>query len=61
MASIEGKVAFVELAENVEGMIKSSELSTDPVDDIRQKLRGDSLEALIVGTRQEKEDCESVS
>ena len=56
MASIEGKVAFIELAENVEGMIKSSELSaTDPVDDIRQKLKeGDSLEALIVGIDRKK-------
>ena len=55
VASIEGKVAFIELAENVEGMIKSSELSTDPVDDIRQKLKeGDSLEALIVGIDRKK-------
>ena len=55
VASIEGKVAFLELAENVEGMIKGSELSTDPVDDIRQKLKeGDSLEALIVGIDRKK-------
>jgi len=55
VASIEGKIAYIELAENVEGMIKASELSTEPVDDIRQKLKeGDSLEAMIVGIDRKK-------
>ena len=55
VASIDGKVAYIELAENVEGMIKASELSTEPVDDIRQKLKeGDSLESLIVGIDRKK-------
>ena len=36
-------------------MIKASELSTEPVDDIRQKLKeGDSLESLIVGIDRKK-------
>ena len=55
VASIDGKVAYIELAENVDGMIKASELSTNPVDDIKQVLKeGDSLGALIVGIDRKK-------
>ena len=50
VTSVDVKTAFLEMAENVEGVIKGSELSTDAVEDVRQRLKeGDTLEALIVG------------
>ena len=47
---VDTKFATIELAENVEGIIKSGELSVEGVDDARKILKqGDTLEALIVG------------
>ena len=48
--TVDAKGATLELAEGVEGSIRASELSIDPVDDARKVLReGETIEAMIVG------------
>ena len=50
VVAVDAKGATLELAEGVEGSIRASELSIDPVDDARKVLReGETIEALIVG------------
>lgn len=48
--SVDQRNALLELVEGVEGTIRASELSIDPVDDARKLLKeGQELEAMIVG------------
>ena len=50
VVAVDAKGATLELAEGVEGSIRASELSIDPVDDARKVLReGETIEAMIVG------------
>ena len=48
--SLDAKAATVELAEGVEGHLRASEISIDPIDDARKVLKeGATVEALVVG------------
>lgn len=50
IVELDAKSATIELAEGVDGLIRSSELSIDEVDDARKILKEDEdLEAMIVG------------
>src|SRR5689334_10629619 len=50
VTSVEAKGVVVQLAEGVEGYIKSTELSREKIDDIRTILKeGDSVEAKFMG------------
>ncbi|MGR8918066.1 MAG: 30S ribosomal protein S1 [Gammaproteobacteria bacterium] len=47
---VEMKSVLVELAEGVEGSLRASEISIDPVDDARKFIKeGDEVEAMVVG------------
>lgn len=47
---VEQKSAMIELGEGVEGMIRASEISIDPVDDARKFLReGEQVESMVAG------------
>ncbi len=48
---VEVKFATITLGEDIEGVIKASEVSQDKVDDVRSVLKvGDEIEARVVGT-----------
>ena len=48
---VETKFATITLAEDIEGILKASEVSQDKVDDVRTVLKvGDEIEARVVGT-----------
>jgi small subunit ribosomal protein S1 len=50
IVAVDAKGATIDLAEGVEGSLRASEISIDPVDDARKVLReGEEVEALIVG------------
>ncbi len=50
LIEVDAKGATVELAEGVEGSLRASEISIDPVDDARKFLKeGEEVEAMIVG------------
>jgi len=49
--SLEPKFAIVQLADGVEGTLRASEASVEPVDDLRKLFKeGDEIEAMVVGT-----------
>jgi small subunit ribosomal protein S1 len=49
--SVEPKLAIIQLADGVEGTMRSTEVSRDPVEDLRKVLKeGDEIEAMVVGT-----------
>lgn len=51
VTEIDAKAATVELAENVYGTLRASEISSEKVEDARTKLNvGDEIEAKIIGT-----------
>jgi small subunit ribosomal protein S1 len=51
VVSLEPKLAIIQLADGVEGTLRASEASVDPVDDIRKLFKeGDEVEAMVVGT-----------
>ncbi|RLA40269.1 MAG: 30S ribosomal protein S1, partial [Gammaproteobacteria bacterium] len=48
---VEVKFATITLGEDIEGVIKASEVSQDKVDDVRSVLKvGDEIEARVIGT-----------
>lgn len=48
---VDQKQAMVELAENIRGVLRAAEISTDKVEDARTKLQvGETVEAKIMGT-----------
>jgi small subunit ribosomal protein S1 len=50
VTEVDAKSATIELAENVFGKLKASEIATDKVDDARDKLAvGDDVEAMVTG------------
>jgi len=50
LMEVDARGAVVELAEGVEGSLRASEISIDPVDDARKFLKeGENVEAMIVG------------
>ena len=50
VAAVDAKGASFDLAEGVEGAMRASEMSIDPVDDARKIMReGEEIEAMIVG------------
>lgn len=51
VVEVDAKFATVELAENVRGIIKASDIAQEKVDDARKRLNvGDAIEAKIMGT-----------
>lgn len=51
VVEVDAKFATVELAENVKGVIKASDIAQEKVDDARKRLNvGDTVEAKIMGT-----------
>jgi small subunit ribosomal protein S1 len=51
VVEVDQKHAIVELAENIRGVLRASEISTEKVEDVRKKFNvGDAVEAKIVGT-----------
>jgi len=50
VAAVDAKGASFDLAEGVEGAMRASEMSIDPVDDARKIMReGEEIEAMVVG------------
>ncbi|MBI4693714.1 MAG: 30S ribosomal protein S1 [Gammaproteobacteria bacterium] len=50
IVAVDAKSATVSLGENIDGVIRASEISRDQVDDARKVLKeGDEIEAIIVG------------
>ena len=50
VVAVDAKSATVSLGENIDGVIRASEISRDQVDDARKVLKeGDEIEAIIVG------------
>ncbi len=50
ITAVDARGAMVDLAESVEGSVRASEISIDPVDDARKFLKeGEEIEALVVG------------
>lgn len=51
VVEVDAKGAVVELAENVRGTLRASEIAAEKIDDARTKLNvGDTVEAKIIGT-----------
>lgn len=51
VVEVDAKFATIELAENVRGTLRASEIAQEKVDDARTRLNvGDSIEAKIIGT-----------
>jgi small subunit ribosomal protein S1 len=51
VVEVDAKAAVIELAPNVHGSLRSSEISAEKVEDARTKLNvGDTIEAKIIGT-----------
>ena len=51
VVEVDAKTAIIELAENVRGVLRASEIAQEKVDDARTRLNvGDAIEAKIMGT-----------
>ncbi|EKD71434.1 MAG: hypothetical protein ACD_46C00183G0001 [uncultured bacterium] len=51
VVEVDQKYAIIELAEGIRGVLRSSEISAEKVDDVRTKMQvGDTVEAKVMGT-----------